>query len=75
MSKTLANAAFHYVSHGAGTQHMDEPGHVAGWRVSMGIAGGFGLILLIGTLIIPDSPNSLVYRCVCLWMKYGVGAC
>ncbi|DBA92501.1 hypothetical protein WJX77_004796 [Trebouxia sp. C0004] len=41
-----------------GTQNM----HPHGWRLSVGLAIVPALILFLGSLIIPDTPNSLVYR-------------
>ena len=42
-----------------GTQHMAEN---RGWRLSVGLAIVPALILFLGSLIIPDTPNSLVMR-------------
>ena len=36
--------------------------HPNGWRLSVGLAIVPALILFLGSLIIPDTPNSLVYR-------------
>lgn len=33
-----------------------------GWRISLGLAAVPGLVLGFGTLLLPDSPNSLVFR-------------
>ena len=41
-----------------GTQNM----HPHGWRLSVGLAIVPALILFLGSLIIPDTPNSLVQR-------------
>ncbi|KAL3148694.1 species-specific tRNA processing [Trebouxia sp. C0009 RCD-2024] len=41
-----------------GTKDM----HPNGWRLSVGLAIVPALILFLGSLIIPDTPNSLVYR-------------
>ena len=41
-----------------GTQNM----HPHGWRLSVGLAIVPALILFLGSLIIPDTPNSLVAR-------------
>ena len=41
-----------------GTQNM----HPHGWRLSVGLAIVPALILFLGSLIIPDTPNSLVSR-------------
>ena len=41
-----------------GTQNM----HPHGWRLSVGLAIVPALILFLGSLIIPDTPNSLVKR-------------
>ena len=41
-----------------GTQNL----HPHGWRVSVGLAIVPALILFLGSLIIPDTPNSLVAR-------------
>lgn len=41
-----------------GTQNM----HPHGWRLSVGLAIIPALILFLGSLIIPDTPNSLVKR-------------
>ena len=41
-----------------GTQNM----HPHGWRLSVGLAIVPALILFLGSLIIPDTPNSLVHR-------------
>ena len=42
-----------------GTQHMAVN---RGWRLSVGLAIVPALILFLGSLIIPDTPNSLVQR-------------
>ena len=42
-----------------GTHHMVEN---VGWRLSVGLAIVPALILFLGSLIIPDTPNSLVMR-------------
>ncbi|KAI8472941.1 MAG: general substrate transporter [Monoraphidium minutum] len=39
------------------TQH-----HPAGWRISLGLAGLPALLLVLGCLAIPETPNSLVER-------------
>ena len=41
-----------------GTKDM----HPHGWRLSVGLAIVPALILFLGSIIIPDTPNSLVYR-------------
>jgi sugar porter (SP) family MFS transporter len=41
-----------------GTQHWTTHG----WRLSLGLAIVPALILFLGSLVIPDTPNSLVYR-------------
>ena len=33
-----------------------------GWRISLGIAAIPGLVLLVGGLLLPESPNSLIER-------------
>ena len=33
-----------------------------GWRLSIGLAAVPGIILLLGGLLLPDSPNSLIER-------------
>jgi MFS family permease len=40
-----------------GTQTVDN-----GWRISLGLAGVPAILLFIGGLILPESPNSLVER-------------
>ena len=40
-----------------GAQFLDE-----GWRVSLGLAGVPALVLIIGAIIAPETPNSLVER-------------
>ncbi|KAK9794050.1 hypothetical protein WJX73_008116 [Symbiochloris irregularis] len=45
-----------------GTQYMDAPGHVQGYRVSLGLAAVAGLALFIGSFVITDTPNSLLSR-------------
>ena len=42
----------------AGTKDM----HPNGWRLSVGLAIVPAIILFLGSLIVPDTPNSLVYR-------------
>ena len=41
-----------------GTQHM----HPHGWRLSVGLAIVPALILFLGSLLLPDTPNSLAHR-------------
>jgi sugar porter (SP) family MFS transporter len=41
-----------------GTQHM----HPNGWRLSVGLAIVPALMLFLGSLLIPDTPNSLAFR-------------
>ena len=41
----------------AGTQTMDN-----GWRLSLGLAGVPAVILLFGSLLLPETPNSLIER-------------
>jgi hypothetical protein len=33
-----------------------------GWRLSLALAGVPGLMLFIGALVLPDTPNSLIER-------------
>lgn len=33
-----------------------------GWRISLAVAGGPAIALFIGSLLLPESPNSLVER-------------
>ena len=40
-----------------GTQFLEE-----GWRVSLGLAGVPALVLMVGAMIAPETPNSLVER-------------
>lgn len=40
-----------------GTQHLE-----AGWRISLACAGAPAIILTIGGLVLPDTPNSLIER-------------
>ena len=47
------------IMHHAGTQHMAGD---AGWRTSLGLAGVPALILTLGALLLPETPNSLVER-------------
>ena len=56
MATTIGIWAAQWINYG--TQHM----HPHGWRLSMGLAIVPGLILFLGSLIIPDTPNSLVNR-------------
>lgn len=39
---------------------MQTVGH--GWRISLAIAGGPAIVLFIGSILLPESPNSLVER-------------
>lgn len=41
-----------------GTQHI--PGY--GWRISLMFAGVPALVLTLGGLLLPDTPNSLIER-------------
>ena len=41
-----------------GTSHL-EP---YGWRISLGLAAVPGVVLLIGGLLLPETPNSLIER-------------
>eukprot|EP00878_Enallax_costatus_P037614 GHUV01042502.1.p1 GENE.GHUV01042502.1~~GHUV01042502.1.p1 ORF type:complete len:304 (+),score=69.90 GHUV01042502.1:1421-2332(+) len=41
-----------------GTQHI----YPWGWRLSLALAGVPGLILFLGALVLPDTPNSLIQR-------------
>ncbi|KAL6771087.1 HUP3 [Auxenochlorella protothecoides x Auxenochlorella symbiontica] len=34
----------------------------AGWRLSLGLAAAFALGLLVGSIVLPESPNSLIER-------------
>lgn len=34
-----------------------------GWRLSLGLAGLPATLLLLGGLVLPESPNSLIERC------------
>ncbi|XP_010522016.1 PREDICTED: sugar transport protein 11-like isoform X2 [Tarenaya hassleriana] len=36
--------------------------HVAGWRVSLGLAGVPAVMMLIGSIFLPDTPNSILER-------------
>ncbi|KAK9833198.1 hypothetical protein WJX74_009836 [Apatococcus lobatus] len=45
-----------------GTQHMDKPGQLAGWRLSVGLAIVPALVLFFGGLLLPDTPNGLISR-------------
>lgn len=49
----------------AGTQHMTHG--FQGWRLSLGLACVPGLMLIIGSHLTKDTPNSLVYRCPCAY--------
>jgi hypothetical protein len=39
------------------TQHM-----IIGWRLSLGLAGVPALLLIVGCIMVPETPNSLVER-------------
>lgn len=41
-----------------GTQHIDP----WGWRLSLALAGVPGVMLFVGALLLPDTPNSLIER-------------
>lgn len=41
-----------------GTQHI--PGY--GWRISLAFAGVPAIVLTLGGLLLPDTPNSLIER-------------
>jgi MFS family permease len=36
--------------------------HPQGWRISLGIAGAPGLLLFLGSLLVPETPHSLIER-------------
>ncbi|XP_019059497.1 PREDICTED: sugar transport protein 11-like, partial [Tarenaya hassleriana] len=36
--------------------------HAAGWRVSLGLAGVPAVMMLIGSIFLPDTPNSILER-------------
>ena len=40
------------------TQHI----HPHGWRISLALAGLPACLLTVGSLFLPDTPNSLVHR-------------
>ena len=56
MATTIGIWAAQWINYG--TKDM----HPHGWRLSVGLAIVPGLILFLGSLIIPDTPNSLVLR-------------
>ena len=41
-----------------------HPGHLicSGWRIGLGCAGAPAIIVIIGGLVLPDTPNSLIER-------------
>lgn len=41
---------------------MNEHGSDNGWRLSLGLAGVPAVILFIASLILPETPNSLIER-------------
>jgi hypothetical protein len=38
-----------------------------GWRLSLALAGVPGLMLFLGALVLPDTPNSLIERGEISW--------
>ncbi|KFM26855.1 H(+)/hexose cotransporter 2 [Auxenochlorella protothecoides] len=46
----------------AGLVNYGTQNFAAGWRVSLGLAGAFAIVLGVGSLVLPESPNSLVER-------------
>ena len=60
------------IQHASSTPHRTEPrihphptpeqNWSDGWRLSLGLAAAPALILTLGGIILPDSPNSLVER-------------
>ncbi len=33
-----------------------------GWRISLAVGGGPAIVMFVGSIILPESPNSLVER-------------
>ena len=55
-----------------GTQHLSY-----GWRISLACAGAPAIVLTIGGLVLPDTPNSLIERGkfeVCIILAQDIGA-
>ncbi|KFM22529.1 H(+)/hexose cotransporter 3, partial [Auxenochlorella protothecoides] len=46
----------------AGLVNYGTQNFASGWRVSLALAAAFALVLGVGSIVLPESPNSLVER-------------